>query len=157
MCGIPGSGKSHWIRENISGDDIVVISRDEIRFSLLSDDDEYFAREKAVWRIYVQKAQEALDDPSIYHVFLDATHLNEASRSKILNALTIDKDKVSVCAIVMLTCLNIALEQNSQREGRGRVPETVIKNMNDSFTIPRPEEGFDVIFYHTPYNDVLYV
>jgi predicted kinase len=146
MCGIPGSGKSYWIRENTSGNDVAVISRDEIRFSVLSDDDEYFSREHTVWRLYVTKAQEALDNPTIKDVVLDATHLNEASRKKILNALTINKEKVSICSIVMMTPLDVALMRNSKRKGRSYVPERAIRNMYDSFTLPKEDEGFDIIY-----------
>ena len=50
MMGIPGSGKSTWVKNHMKSDDIY-ISRDEIRFSLLQPGDEYFSKEKEVWRI----------------------------------------------------------------------------------------------------------
>lgn len=47
MIGIPGSGKSTWAKANKKEKDIYV-SRDEVRFSLLQDGDEYFSKEKEV-------------------------------------------------------------------------------------------------------------
>ena len=46
ISGIPASGKSTYIRNNlISSDKDVHISRDMIRFSLLNEDDNYFDKE----------------------------------------------------------------------------------------------------------------
>lgn len=63
MVGIPGSGKStfaqNYIKDanNIS---TVWISRDEVRYSLISGTDEYFAKEKDVFKIFVKKINSAL-------------------------------------------------------------------------------------------------
>ena len=91
MCGIPGSGKSTWIREHEKyfEPSYKVISRDEIRFSMLGENDDYFSKEKEVWDEYVKQAKDSLskNDDTI----LDATHLNEASRTKILRAFIKEK------------------------------------------------------------------
>ena len=44
MCGIPGSGKSTWIQncKGFIGNDVVVVSRDAIRFSMLKEGEDYF-------------------------------------------------------------------------------------------------------------------
>ena len=58
MVGIPGSGKStfaqHYIKDasNIS---TVWVSRDEVRYSLISGTDEYFAKEKDVFKTFLKK------------------------------------------------------------------------------------------------------
>lgn len=151
MVGIPGSGKSYWIEKNVSGNDVKVISRDKIRYSLLEDNDEYFSKEKLVWAEFVKEAQSAIEDSSIKDVILDATHLNKVSRHKIISALTIDRDNISVCALVMFTPLDLALERNVSREGRARVPESVIFNMHNFLVMPsKKEEEIDEVFYYIP-------
>ena len=46
MVGIPGSGKSTWAKARCKNNPhAAYISRDEIRFSLLKDEEEYFAKE----------------------------------------------------------------------------------------------------------------
>ena len=45
MCGIPASGKSTWAREHQEMFGGVIVSRDEIRFSIVKDDEEYFSHE----------------------------------------------------------------------------------------------------------------
>ena len=47
MMGIPGSGKSTFVRKRRDiFDNPIVISRDKIRFSLLEEGDEYFSKEE---------------------------------------------------------------------------------------------------------------
>ena len=47
MCGGPGSGKSTWIKKNLPTFKgyTKVVSRDEIRFSLVKEGEEYFSKE----------------------------------------------------------------------------------------------------------------
>ena len=52
LCGIPGSGKSTWIRKQIAENGGVHCSRDEIRFSLLKDGEDYFAHENEVVKLW---------------------------------------------------------------------------------------------------------
>ena len=86
MCGIPGIGKSTWIK-NFKSDNKIVISRDEIRFGLLSKEDDYFAREEEVLTIFSSKIREAIIKNENADIFIDATHLNESSRRKTLNMI----------------------------------------------------------------------
>ena len=44
MVGIPGSGKSYFAKNILMTDDSwQYISRDEVRFSIIKDDEEYFS------------------------------------------------------------------------------------------------------------------
>lgn len=161
MCGIPGSGKSHWIRNHVDfiDDEVVVISRDAIRFSLLSDDDEYFSREHIVWKLFVKQANEAILNDNVKDIILDATHLNEKSRFKVMKEInnSMSKKDCGFYAITLITPLSLAQERNTQRTGRSLVPATVIENMALSFTVPTKEEGFDEVFFVIPdeYKDTL--
>lgn len=140
LCGIPGSGKSFWAEEqaNALGDQCRVISRDKIRFSLLKDGEDYFKRENAVFAQFVKEINDCIS-VGIPYIFIDATHLNKASRAKILNRLRIPAG-TELAVEVFATSLPTCLRRNAQRTGRARVPDNVIKNMADSFEYPWPGE-----------------
>lgn len=143
MCGIPGSGKSTWLKNNIlNKENCAIISRDEIRFSLLKERDSYFSKEDKVFEIFVKTIQNNID--SGLDVYIDATHLNKFSRRKILNQLKLNN--ISIEAIYFTTPLNICLERNQKRSGRSFVPDNVIKDMAKNYRFPSYLEGFNKIF-----------
>lgn len=137
MIGIPGSGKSTWAKANKKEKDIYV-SRDEVRFSLLRDGDEYFSKEKEVLKEFYRQINEGLKQQK--NVYVDATHLNKKSRDKLLNNLQID---CPVIGVYVATSLKVALERNEKRSGRSYVPPQVIKDMYNKLTLPTKEEKFD--------------
>ena len=142
MVGIPGSGKSTFINTHCQSD-WKIVSRDQVRFSIVREDEEYFSKEKKVFKTFIEEIVRGLKDYDI--TVADATHLNQGSRLKLLNSLGVNLRGVKVEAIVLRTSLETALERNSQRIGRELVPEESIKNMFNNFTIPKFEEGFDAI------------
>lgn len=146
MCGIPGSGKTTWLEnhKDALSEKQAVISRDAIRFFMLKEGEEYFSRENEVWAEYVAQAKKSLAENE--DTILDATHLNEASRGKILRALKNSLEGVSIRIIVIDPGLQVAIAQNNLRKGRSFVPVSAIKRMNCSFTMPTFEEGFDKIY-----------
>lgn len=138
VCGIPGSGKSHYCREHKK--DGVHVSRDAIRFALLEDGENYFAHEDEVYEIFWNKINKEL--AAGRDVYADQTSLSAKPRHWLLSHISVPCFKV---AIVMDTPLDVCLERNSKRTGRERVPAATIKNMYNSFTLPTEEEGFDKI------------
>ena len=141
MMGAPGSGKSYWARNHMNIKD-KYISRDEIRFSFLKDEDEYFARENEVFDEFIKQINNSL---IIYdNVFADATHLNFASRNKTISRINVPVDEINV--VFLDTPLDICIERNAKREGRKFVPETVIKNMYRSIKFPEKEEGIKNVY-----------
>lgn len=149
LAGIPGSGKSTWIQnhKNFFAPNHAVISRDKIRFSLLEEGDDYFSKEKEVWNQYVAEIKESLKFNT--DTILDATHLNEASRSKILRALKNYIKNIEINIIVINSGLKTAIERNKMREGRSFVPLSAIRRMNSVMTMPTLNEGFDKIYIYT--------
>ena len=144
MCGIPGSGKSTYLKTRFIQPP-VVISRDEIRFKIVKEDEEYFSHEKEVYNEFINQIQTALKFES--EIFVDATHLNEGSRTKLLRSLGSSLRDVEVNIIWMKVPLEVALKQNENRKGtRAYVPETVIRRMNSQLTPPTKEEGFEHIY-----------
>ena len=143
MMGVPGSGKTTYAKKFIGENDIYV-SRDEIRFSLVAENEPYFSKEDEVLQTFIRTINDALPIAKRY-VVADATHLNMGSRAKILKNLHNKPDAIYV--IYMAVPLQTALERNAQREGRALVPESSIKNMYKSNTLHRKEEGIDMTLW----------
>jgi len=149
MCGIPGSGKSTFAKRIAEiyekyENSIEIISRDDIRFSLIKPGEEYFSKEKEVFSTYIEKLKKSLKENNV--TIADATHLNFASRKKLLTPLVKDLKNVDIFLVKMETSLETALERNEKRKGTDRyVPRDVIKRMYFSMDEPQKEEGFDII------------
>ena len=148
MCGIAGSGKSTWIanHKKCFQGSVKVISRDAIRFSLLKEGDEYFSKEKECWKEFVAQAKASLAEND--NTILDATHLNDRSRGRILNQLGESLKDVSINAIVLDTGADTAIAQNANRTGRAFVPPIAIREMQADFKVPTLDEGFDAIYVY---------
>lgn len=144
MMGIPGSGKSTYLKTRFTNIPCV-ISRDEIRFSLVREDEEYFSHENEVYREFIGQIRDALRFET--EVFVDATHLNESSRAKVLRSLGENLKNVEVNVIWVRVPLETALAQNENRQGtRAYVPKSVIRRMHSQTTAPSKEEGFKHIY-----------
>lgn len=79
------------------------------------------------------------------YVVADATHLNVGSRAKLLKNLHNKPDNIYV--IYIAVPLEVALERNAQRSGRALVPETSIRNMFQAISLPKKEEGIDMVLW----------
>ena len=124
MCGIPGSGKSYWVRHHMTDTD-AYISRDQIRFLMLKEGEEYFSHENEVFEEFIAQIQN------------DATHLNKSSRNKLLYALGDAIEEVEEINLIFLnTPLYTALARNHQRTGRKYVPEETIRSMFKGLKLP---------------------
>lgn len=142
MMGVPGSGKSTWCKNHFNESKVAYVSRDEIRFSLVAENEEYFSKENEVFRQFVYEINDALNLG--IDVVADATHLNAASRNKLISLIKAPVDEINV--IWIKTPLEIALERNAQREGRAFVPVSAIRRMNCQLEEPAFEEGFNKIY-----------
>ena len=131
MCGIPGSGKSTWIQKQMKTNPGAWCSRDNIRFSMISEDEDYFAHENEVFEAWILSIQAAIANSEIENVYIDATHLNEKSRDKVLNRLNLEN--TTLCAVNCIIPLDECIRRNDLREGRAKVPRSVIRRMHFSF------------------------
>ena len=142
MCGVPGSGKSTWVRNNFP--DITPVSRDAIRFELLDErGGDYFAYEDEVFEKFIHQIIGSLMVDEI--TIADATHLNVKARAKVLRKVAKFADEIE--AVVMDVHLVTALKRNDMREGRAFVPCGVIRRMYFQMEAPTVEEGFTKITF----------
>ena len=136
MSGISGSGKSTWVKQQIAEKGGFWASRDAVRFSMVREDEPYFERENEVFNAWIAQICEALNNPIIEDIYIDATHLNDRSREKTLSRLP--KENINkITNVVFLVPIETCLERNAQRTGREVVPEDAIRNMQKSFKMPK--------------------
>ena len=130
MSGLPGSGKSTWVKKQLEIKGGFWASRDAVRFSMVAEDEPYFERETEVFNEWIRQICEALSNPII-----DATHLNDRSREKTLSRLPKENIR-EITNVVFAIPIETCLERNRQRTGRAVVPDEVIRNMAKSFKAP---------------------
>ena len=148
MCGVPGSGKSTWIQQQLKATSDVWCSRDQVRFSLLSDKDEYFEKENLVFETWIKNIQDTLSNSKVENIYIDATHLTQKARNKVLDKLNLNN--VDIIPVVFDVSLDICVKQNEQRSGRAVVPRSVVHRMYYSFNKPTFHEKYK-------YKDIIYV
>lgn len=141
ICGPSGAGKSTWCKALIPKGAMKYVSRDEIRFSMLKDGDDYFKYEKKVFKEFIREIQKAIDE-GIEEIYADATHLNTVSRMKTLRHLKLNEN-VRVIPVYFDTPLNLCLERNALRSGRARVPDEVIKKQFNDKTSPIDTDEYE--------------
>ena len=127
MCGVPGSGKSTWIRNHFPEGKLLV-SRDAIRFALVAENEPYFSREDEVVDRF---NKEIVNFGMMGDVIIDATHSNRASRKKVLDLLVanFDPEMIEVYFIYLNTSYEECIARNNQRQGRAKVPRDAIDRM----------------------------
>lgn len=142
MCGLPGSGKTTAAKNVIKNDpNIKYVSRDDIRYTMVSDQEHYFDRENEVYREFCNQISRWLQQGD--YVIADATHLTKNSRKKLLNNII---KPAQIRCIFVNTPFNICMERNSKRKGITRVPDKQMYRMKNTLQIPSAIEGFDMIF-----------
>ena len=134
MSGAPGAGKSTWCRNH--GVSKYRVSRDEIRFSVLKEGEDYFSHEKETFRMFIDAIKKKVTEYGI--VFIDASHLEFYSRRKLFRALDdVIGGKYESYILCFVTPLRTCLERNALRQGRERVPDSVVNEFYYKATIPK--------------------
>lgn len=145
LCGLPGCGKSTWaqnkLKENYDKPDPIwdYVSRDQVRFSIVKEEEDYFSKEKQVFYEYIKRIVDSLENNYVLNTIADATHLNEVSRDKLINS--IKKMRPTLNFDIVMVYFDIPIEvcqfRNAKRTGRACVPENTINRMAATFEFPK--------------------
>jgi predicted kinase len=142
--GLPGSGKSTYVKNFIKDKDIEYLSSDSLR-AVYGKSEEDQTVTPLVFGHIKRKVDELLKDGK--NVLVDATSVNRKERSDYIN--TAKKYGAKVVAIVFKMDRQGLIDRNKKRgEQGGRVvPDFVIDKMLNKFEEPSYSEGIDVIIY----------
>lgn len=141
MCGLPGSGKSTYIKKNFLGR--IVVSKDVIRETALKKNFRYYERRRVCafcCDIYL-KVFLAYGIDVVY----DTTALKPRYRKELVELAKEYGYKVE--CHVMQTPIDICKERAEKRSGKEwkTSPSEVIDRMNKVYVFPKLSEGFDRI------------
>ena len=142
--GLPGSGKSTYVKNFIKDKDIEYLSSDSLR-AVYGKSEEDQTVTPLVFGHIKRKVDEFLKDGK--NVLVDATSVNRKERSDYIN--TAKKYGAKVVAIVFKMDRQGLIDRNKKRgEQGGRVvPDWVIDKMLNKFEEPSYDEGIDVMIY----------
>ena len=143
LIGVAGVGKSTYIEQHKT-EKSLVLSSDELRIELFGDLEAGNAPEAipVVFKTLHERMKEALLSKQYDTIFYDATNLSRKLRKGFYEQF---KKYAEIEAIVLVKPLTTILEQNSQRSGFAKVPESVIRRMYESLQVPRISVDCDKI------------
>ena len=102
--------------------------------------------------MFYESMNEAIENPKVENVYIDATHLGTAARLKTIKAIAHTEYIKELNCVHINTPLAECLRRNELREGRAVVPASVVRKMFSSYAKPTETEGFDhyyVVDYQT--------
>ena len=142
--GLPGSGKSTYVKNFIKDKDIEYLSSDSLR-AVYGKDETDQSVTSIVFGHIKRKVDELLKDGK--NVLVDATSVNRKERSDYIN--TAKKYGAKVVAIVFKMDRQGLIDRNKKRgeQGGREVPTFVIDKMLAKYEEPSYIEGIDVIIY----------
>lgn len=135
LIGVAGVGKSTYIQK-VKTEKSLVLSSDELRIELFGSLEAGNTPEAipVVFKTLHERMKEALLSKQYDTIFYDATNLNRKLRKGFYEQF---KKYAEIEAIVLVKPLATILEQNAQRSGFAKVPESVIRRMYESLQVPR--------------------
>lgn len=146
MIGLPGSGKSTWIKQNLPG--IKVLSTDDLIEKYAADKGKTYsevftkAAPLASAKFDQQLKKAAKDGES---VIIDQTNMGKKSR---MNKIAPFKNHYKVAIMVSADPVELKLRLKHRAEMTGKnIPEKVIDQMARSFQPITTDEGWDEIHY----------
>jgi predicted kinase len=134
MSGLPGAGKSHWIRHNAAG--LPLVSLDAIRDQLGIDAADQQGRVVDRAR---ERARELLRDGTAF--VWNATNLSRQLREQVIDLFASYNARVR---IVYVEAPEQVIRERNRRRDRP-VPDRVIDKLLDRWSVPAPWEAHELI------------
>lgn len=139
MCGLPGSGKTTYIKKFHK--DKMVVSKDDIRRDILKKDIGNAAEESYVHWLSLRCLE--LFFRANKDIVYDITALKPKYRKEVANLAKRCGYKVE--CYIMDTPIDLCKERAEKRSGKewSTSPSEVIDRMNKGYVFPKLSEGFD--------------
>jgi predicted kinase len=147
LVGLPGSGKSTWMRNIMQGGNYVVVSSDDEIEKYARDNNSTYSE---VFNSYVktattlmnQKFKAAVESKS--DIIWDQTNMSAKKRRTILQQVPKNYKKVAVVFQIDRQELQRRLDKRAADEGK-HIPAHIIDSMERTFEMPTVGEGFNEI------------
>lgn len=146
LVGVPGSGKSTWIKnQKWSGDCAIVSTDDYVEAFARSVNRTYSEVFDEVMKAAVRQMTEDVIAARLASkdIIWDQTSTTAGSRVKKINML----HGYTRIAVVFKTPEESEWKRRLNSRPGKHIPEHVLKSMQDNFEHPSLEEGFDQIWY----------
>lgn len=137
LCGLPGSGKSHWAEKHKDELNAVIHSSDAIRLEMGNINDQ--SKNDKVFQILHKRVKDDLKAGK--NVIMDCTGLSRRNRIAFLNEL--NKISCSRICVLFATPFECCLANNLARDRH--VPEDAMHRIYKRFQTPWYSEGWDDI------------
>ena len=146
LIGVPGSGKSTWVKNQDWAKDCVVVSTDEFVEDYAKEVgstynevfEDYMPTAVKLMTEKVERAREAGKD-----IIWDQTSMSAKSRKRKFQMLR-DYEHI---AVLFKTPEPVELERRLNSRPGKNIPDHVMKSMIKSFDIPTVEEGFKEVWF----------
>lgn len=138
MCGLPASGKSTFA--DLHGQNDIVIHRDKVREQLrimLKSNETFPTGNWVEYDFFINWVVTAINATN-GDIWIDQTTLNAGALNKLLHALNKriqNLDNFNFVIEKIDTPIEVCIERDSHRTGFERVTESVIRSMNNGFTL----------------------
>jgi len=135
--GLPGSGKSTFLRNYLALKPHIILCPDQIREEVTGDINDQ-SQNGRVFDIFYDRLEVALKDPTVDYIGLDATFLRKAYRSPVFEIIRDSGVEHEITVIHVDLTKEQAMDRMKKRVRQ--VPEHVIDSMIQKFTPITDEE-----------------
>jgi predicted kinase len=146
LIGVPGSGKTTWIKDQIWALGMFVVSTDNFVEDYALKQGKTYSE---VFKEYMPTAVKLMADQVVFcrenklDIIWDQTSTTIASRTRKFNMLP-DYEHI---AVVFRTPEKVELERRLESRPGKEIPAYVMEQMIDGFQMPTEDEGFKEIWY----------
>jgi len=157
MCGLLGSGKSTWARNEVMGNDnTIAVSRDSLREMIKCGHYEFNPNTEPLIKAF-RNANMEIGTKFGFDIVIDECHLTRKHRAEVIKEIRSwgsPQNNIQtkiVCIHCTESIRNVDLRMQTPRDLPRDEWEEVYQNMKSIFEPPTLEEGFDdLLIYSIP-------